>query len=95
MENGNCRGERERERERGREREREREGERGREREKPTFFLRRLRGPSSSGGCEERESRGERKRKRGGERKEERKVWVYTNVTIIEIWYNNVYIRYL
>ena len=58
---------------------------REREREKPTFFFRRLRGPSSSGGCEERESRGERKRKSGGERKEERKLSEYTNVTIIEI----------
>ena len=60
-------------------------GERERERERPTFFFRRLRGPSSSGGLEERESRGERKRKSEGERKEERKLSVYTNVTIIKI----------
>ena len=45
-----------------------------RERERERTFFRRLRGPSSSRGCEERESQGERKRKSGGERKEERKL---------------------
>ena len=54
---------------------------REREREKPTFFFRRLRGPSSSGGCEvatervgerEKERVGEREKKRVGERERER-----------------------